>query len=255
MVSRPLEGKRVVNTRAREQSPAELSAKLRAHGAIPIEWPMIEIAPPENFAPLDDAIRHLSQYDWIVFSSANGVKYFWNRLDDCQMRFPRIAAVGEKTAEALRRNGLQVDAKPDEFLASNIAAVLGDIQAKKILVLRPDIAPPDLTKSLEVCGAHVTEVVAYCTVPVTYNQPLDLNTIDAITFASASAAKSFANNLHGQTLPDQVCVATIGPSTTKAARQAGLKVDAEAREHTLEGLSVALVQFFQIAQWAMHGER
>lgn len=238
---KPLEGKRVVVTRAREQAH-ELSEKLRALGATSIEWPMIEIAPPADTSPLDKAIHHLMEYDWVVFSSANGVKYFWDRIDDCQMRFPRIAAVGDKTTQALRANGLRVDAVPDEYLASKIADALGDVRGQKMLLVRPEVAPSELPNSLRARGAQVDEVVAYRTVPVRQPKLLLLDDVDAITLASASAATNLAK--HIQTIPAMVCVASIGPSTSKAARQVGLRVDVEAQIHTLEGLALALVEHF-----------
>ncbi len=241
---KPLTGKRIAVTRAREQA-AELSEKLRALGALPIEVPMIEIAPPADFAPLDDAIKHIMRYDWLVFSSANGVKYFWQRLEDCQLRLPRIAAVGPKTAEALRANGLRVDAMPAEYLASELASALGEMAGQRILLLQPDSAPSDLGEALRARGALVEAVVAYRTLPASNVQLFTPSDIDVITFASASAATNFARVLNGQTLPSHVCVACIGPSTAQAARDAGLRVDVVAPIHTLDGLVSSLVEHFQ----------
>ncbi|MBI1801174.1 MAG: uroporphyrinogen-III synthase [Chloroflexi bacterium] len=239
--SQPLAGKHIVVTRARAQAH-ELSEPLRALGAIPIEWPMIEIAPPADFAPLDRALKQVMHYDWLVFSSANGVKYFWGRIDDCQLRFPRIAAVGDKTAQALRANGLRVDAMPKEFLATEIMGALGEVANQKILLVRPEVAPADLPSSLRERGAQVDEVVAYRTLPAHYEQPFSLQDIDAITLASASAASNLAR--YAPRMPETVCVASIGPSTARAARAAGLRVDIEARLHTVEGLVLALVAHF-----------
>ncbi len=253
--AKPLEGKRIVVTRAREQAD-ELNEKLRALGATPIEWPMIEIAPPEDFAPLDAAIRQLEQYDWVVFSSVNGVKYFFERVANGDLRLAtsvaapwwgcdlRIAAVGVKTAAALQQRGLRVDAVPEEFLASHSVKALGDVRGQKILVLRPDIAPSDLAITLSERGAQVDEVIAYRTLPVRPEHSIALDQVDAVTLASASAAKNFAAHLNGQAVPETVCIACIGPSTTKAARQAGLRVDVEAQVHTLDGLVEALAEYF-----------
>ena len=239
----PLEGKCVLVTRAREQAD-ELGAKLRALGATPIIYPLIAIAPPSDFMLLDRAVKNVMQYDWVVFSSANGVKYFWQRLDDCTMRLPRIAAVGQKTAQALRQNGLRVDAVPNEYLASHIAHALGDVRGQKILLVRPEVAPGELAKLLREHEAQVDEAVAYRSVPVRQPEPLSLDAVDAITLASASAATNLASHVPAHTIPTRVCIACIGPSTAKAARDATLRVDIVAPVHTLDGLVLALADYF-----------
>ena len=241
---RPLDGKRIVVTRAREQAE-EFSKKLRALGAVPIVWPLIEIAPPEDCAPLDEAIQHIAEYDWVVFSSVNGVKYFFERASHQPLPLPRIAAVGVKTAEALQQRGLRGAVVPAEFLASYLMSALGDVRDQKILLVRPDIAPPDLMLALREHGARVDEVTAYRTVPVQYERPIALDKVDVVTLASASAAKNFAAQLRGQPVDESVCVACIGLSTSKAAREAGLRVDVEALTHTLDGLIAALVEYFR----------
>jgi uroporphyrinogen-III synthase len=239
-----LEGKRIVVTRAREPA-AELSDKLRALGAMSIEWPMIAFAPPDDGAPLDEAIQHIRQYAWVVFSSANGVRFFCERLANSKALIQRIAAVGERTAEALRRNGLSVDVVPTEFTAAQLASALGEAVGQKILLLHPDIAPPDLAQSLRAHGAQVDEIVTYRTVPVQYEQPITLDDVDAVTFASASAAQNFVAQLRGRSVPESVCIACIGPSTAAAARKVGLRVSVVAGTHTLDGLVESLVAYFQ----------
>ena len=239
----PLQSKRIVVTRAREQAE-ELCAKLRTLGADPLVWPMIEIAPPEDDSGLKDAAAQLARFDWVVFSSANGVKALCDKLEPGLPSVPRIAAVGERTAGSLRRYGLHADAVPAEFLASEITGALGDIAGLSILVVRPDIASPALAEALRARGAIVREVIAYRTRGAPVEEPLALDGVDAVTFASGSAATQFARRLQGQTLPAHLCIACIGPSTAQAARAAGLPVAVVAGEHTLDGLVSALVAYY-----------
>lgn len=239
----PLEGVRVVVTRAAEQC-AELSEELRAQGALPVEWPLIALAPPLDSAPLDAAIRRLVHFDWIVFSSANGVKFFCARPGAAA--WPGllcVAAVGAQTASALQSRGWPVDAMPQEFLAANLTESMGELDGMQVLVVHPDIASHELAEALAARGAWVTEVAAYRNVPAPPAQPLDLTLVDVVTFASASAAANFAARLGGP-LPARLRIATIGPATSAAARQAGLPVHVEAPVHTLDGLLAALIDYF-----------
>jgi uroporphyrinogen-III synthase len=242
-MAQPLTGKRVAITRAREQAE-ELAAKLRALGALPLNWPLIAFGPPADDRPLREAIARCSQYDWIVFTSANGVRAFGERLESRVLPMPRIAAVGRQTAEALRRFDLHASAVPDEFLGDRIAVVLGDVHGQRILLVRPENAPAELPASLRARGALVTEVSAYRTVPAAAARPLRLNEVDAITLASGSAATQLAARLEGQTVPEHVCIACIGPSTADVAQAAGLPVTLVAPVHTLDGLVAALARYF-----------
>jgi uroporphyrinogen-III synthase len=241
--ARVLQGKRVVITRAREQAE-ELAAKVRARGAVPLNWPMIAIAPPLDEGPLRAAMERIGKYDWIIFSSANGVQAFGERLSDQTAPMPRIAAVGPSTAAALERYGLRAEAVPDEFMASRMADVLGDVAGRAILVVRPDVAPQSPAGSLRAKGATVDEVGAYRTIIAPDEGPLALDHVDAIAFASASAATEFAARLRGQSVPAHICIACIGPSTAQAACAAGLPATVVAHEHTLDGLVTALVEHF-----------
>lgn len=242
-MSGALTGKRVAVTRAREQAD-EMAAKLRALGAEPVLWPLIAFAPPEDDAPLQTAIGQLRRFDWIVFSSANGVRAFCERLDRLPSKRPRVAAVGPQTAHALEALGWTVTAVPAEFLGTKIAEAIGDVRGQSILVIRPDIAPPDLAESLRTRGAIVHDVVAYRTLSAGDDTALDLNAVDAITLASASAASELARRLAGHTVPARICIACIGPSTAKAARAAGLPVTCVAATHTLDGLVAALAAHY-----------
>ena len=242
-MAQPLIGKRVAITRAREQAE-ELAAKLRALGAVPVNWPLIAFGPPADDRPLRGAIARCAQYDWIVFTSANGVRAFGERLESRVLRMPRIAAVGKQTAEALRHFALHASAVPGEFLGDRIAAVLGDVRGRRILLVRPENAPVELPASLRARGALVEEVSAYRTAPAAAGEPLRLNEVDAITLASGSAAKQLAVRLAGQVVPEHVCMACIGPSTADVAQAAGLPVTLVAPVHTLDGLVAALAQYF-----------
>jgi uroporphyrinogen-III synthase len=205
---------------------------------------MIASAPPLDDRPLRQAIEQIGKYDWIVFSSANGVQAFGERLSGETMQLPRIAAVGARTAAALERYGLRAAVVPDEFMASQMAGVLGDVEGQEILLVRPDRAPQTAAELLRAKGASVHEVIAYRTVAAPYDDPLALEQVDAITFASASAAAQYAARTGGQGVPGRVCVACIGPSTAQAALAAGLPVTVVASEHTLNGLVAALVEHF-----------
>lgn len=249
-----LQGKRILVTRAKEQASV-LSERLRALGAEPIELPTITIAPLEDFQLLDRAIKLLvdAQYDWIIFTSANGVRFFLERLqvlghDAQRLSAMKLAAIGPATAEALKKRGLKVHYMPTRYLAEEIAAGIGDVQGKSILLPRADIAPRQLAEALRAKGALVDEVVAYRTLPADAQAARPkklLNEIDVITFTSASTVRHFAQLLDGPDLVralSKVKVACIGPITAKAAEELGLKVDILAEEHTIDGLVKAIVR-------------
>ena len=168
---RPLFGKRIVVTRSREQA-GELVDLLESLGAEPIEAPMIRVAPPDDYGPLDEAVAEAANYDWIVFTSANAVDAFMRRLtagngDIRDLKGVRLIAIGPATAERLARHGLKVDLKPAESRAEAIVQSLrdlGDIKGRRFLLPRADIAREMLPDELRKGGAKVTEVIAYRTV-------------------------------------------------------------------------------------------
>lgn len=233
----------MVVTRARAQA-SELGALLRARGAVPVEWPLIEIAPPRDGAALAAAAARLTQFDWVVFSSANGVENFL-RHATAPVRPPRIAAVGPKTAAALADKGYRVDATPEEFIGAALAKSLGDVRGKRILLVRPESVPGGLSRALRAGGAAVEEVIAYRTLPAGEEMPFRWQDVQALTLASGSAARALAAHLHGQPVPGHVCLASIGPSTTRVAKEAGLQIAVEADVHTAEGLVAALASHFE----------
>jgi len=247
---RPLWGKRVVVTRARAQA-AEMCALLKAQGAEPISFPAIAVAPPEDWAPLDEAIAALDRYDWVIFTSVNGVHSFWERLavlgkDDRALEGVRVAAIGPATAHALRERGVTADFVPAKYVAEEVAAGLGDVHGQRFLLPRADLAREALARLLREAGATVDEIVAYRTVVGEGGSDvrgmLERGEIDAVTFTSSSTVRYFLQRIGPEAtrLLDEVVIACIGPITARTARELGLQVDVLAEEYTVEGLVRAL---------------
>jgi len=252
---RPLAGRRVVITRSREQAP-ELARRLEALGATVYSVPAIRFAPPEDTGPLDRAIADLDQFDWVVFTSPNGVRFFWERLAALgfgpeKLAGPRVAAIGPGTAAELTRRGRPPDAVPAEALTSRIPDALGDIRGRRIFLPRTDIAGPELAEALRSAGAEVVEAVAYRTLTDLTKRNrllhlLEARKVDAVTLTSASTARGLAAMVGpDRTRLEGVKIICIGPVTARAAAEAGLKVDVVASEHTLEGLVRAVLDAFQ----------
>ena len=254
--SRPLFGQRVLVTRTREQASA-LSARLRALGAEAIELPTIRIVPPEDWRPLDEAVALVSRYDWIVFTSASGVRFFWERLagagmDARALSGVRLAAIGPATAGALAAHGLRADYVPSEYVAEAIAAGMGDVQGQRVLLPRADIARPALANLLRQGRAEVVEVTAYRTLkPTVDTGKLDelLAQVTVATFTSSSTVRNLAAmaqdaNLDLQRLLGKAAIACIGPITAQTARELSLPVHVMAEEYTIDGLVEALICYF-----------
>ncbi len=244
-----LAGKRVLVTRPRAQA-VELCSKLTALGATPIVFPTIEIAPLDDYTALDGAIRQLAQYQWIIFTSVNGVKAFWDRLDAVGAGIPpmtRVAAIGPATASALQAHDVTVTLVPDEYVAEAIIESIGGVQGQRILLPRADIAREVLAVELQKRGAIVDEIAAYRTLPVQPdpNGLLELQRgVDVITFTSSSTVQNFVALVGRDSIPPQALVACIGPITANTARELGLRVDVQATDYTTDGLVAALVAYF-----------
>ncbi len=256
---RPLFGQRVLVTRTREQASV-LSARLRALGAEALELPTIRIEAPDDWAPLDGAIARLASYDWIVFTSVNGVRHLWERLaaaglDARALHGIRLAAIGPATAAELAAHGLQADYVPDEYVAEAVAAGLGDAdlvgRGLRLLLPRADIARPALAILLRERGAVVDEVAAYRTLQA-QAEPADLRDLLAeatvATFTSSSTVRNLAAMARdaGLDLPQalaQATIACIGPITAATARKVGLPVHVVADEYTIDGLVRKLVNW------------
>src|SRR3954453_14422087 len=252
--TRPLMGKRIVVTRTRKQASA-LSNKLRALGAHVIELPTIRIEPPSNLREFAELVQDAHVYDWIVFTSANGVEaffeIFFKLYDDArEIGGVKIAAIGPATAQRVRDFHLHVDMQPEEFVAEAILRgfeKLGGIENLKVLIARAERARDLLPKQLSAAGAIVDEAFAYRTVPETRDirgaqRQLAQAGADLITFTSSSTVENFLGL--GLPWPKGMRIASIGPITSKTVRDQGLKVDVEARRHDIDGLVQALKELF-----------
>jgi uroporphyrinogen III methyltransferase/synthase len=265
---RPLFGRRVVVTRARPQA-GELSAELVKLGAEVLEFPTIEIAPPEDFGPLDAAIRDLDSFGLVVFTSVNGVDAFLARLrhHDLDLRaVPRgakVAAIGPATAERLKEAGLRVDVVPKEYRAEALIEALAEhpLAGERVLVPRARVAREILPEKLREAGAEVVVPPAYETVPSSEGKEelslrLQSGEVDCVTFTASSTVENFVAAFGAEEaarLLSGTRVACIGPITANTARERGLSVDAEANEYTIPGLVEAVVDLLA-ADPAKRGE-
>ncbi|HEV2045459.1 MAG TPA: uroporphyrinogen-III C-methyltransferase [Chthoniobacterales bacterium] len=251
---RPLSGKRIVVTRTRKQA-GWLSSQLRALGADVFELPTIRIEPPTDLREFAELVQDAHGYDWIVFTSPNGVdaffEIFYKLYDDArEIGAAKIAAIGPATAQRIKDFRLHVDLQPEEFVAEAVIREFqrqGGVENLRILLARAEKARDVLPKQLSSLGAIVDEGFAYRTVPETRDitgarrRLLDEGA-DLITFTSSSTVENFL--ALGLPWPKGMQVASIGPVTSKTARDHGLKVDVEARRHDIEGLVEAIRNFF-----------
>ena len=247
-----LHNKRIVITRPREQAGA-FAQQIAAVGAVPVFLPVIEIQPLADAVILDRALSKLACYDWVVFTSANGVEAVWERLAELgQPGLPeglQVAAIGPKTAAALQQRGVKPDFVPDEYIAEAILPGLGDVRGRWVLLPRADLARPALPLAIIAAGGVAHEIAAYHTIPAEPDlaglQALREG-VDIITFTSSSTVRNFVALAHGagldpKNLPAQPHLACIGPITASTAAEEGLPVDLVADEYTIEGLLAALV--------------
>jgi len=240
----PLFGQRIAVTRARAQSEA-LSAKLRALGGGVIEIPTIEIQPAPDYAPLDRAIANLGSYDWLIFTSVNGVRFFLERLDrsavDLRALRARICAIGPATRAALEALHLKADVMGKEYVAEGMLAAFAAhaLAGKRILLPRAAVARDLVPVELMRRGAQIDVVEAYRTVapPIAPPQPKP----DWITFTSSSTVQNFVDAVGAEWLQG-VKVASIGPVTSATARKRGVEVTVEASVFTVDGLVDAIVK-------------
>jgi uroporphyrinogen-III synthase len=239
--------KRILITRPRSQADS-FSAGLSEAGFEPIFFPVIEIRPMEDNTALDRALKKLACYDWIVFTSVNGVEVFWARLEALrQMDFPqavRVAAIGPKTAEALKIRGVCPDFVPEDYVAEAILPGLGDLIGRWVLLPRAEIARKALPEAILKAGGVAQEIAVYQTLPA-QPDPLGLKAIsmgvDVITFTSPSTVLNFFvitrnAGLDPLNLPGHPLIACIGPITASTAFKEGLFVDMVADKYTTEGL-------------------
>jgi uroporphyrinogen III methyltransferase/synthase len=261
--SRPLFGKRILITRPRDQA-AEFVRLLEGLGAQPIEAPMIAIAPPSDWGPLDDVCRKVESFDWIVFSSGHGVDAFMGRLlvsplDLRALRGVKLCTVGPSTAEHLTRLGLKVDLIPAESRAEAVVQAMvedGPIEGTRVLLPRADIGREVIAEELRKRGAEVVEAIAYRTVavdqerdggPDIYRMLLD-GSIDVVTFTSPSAVRNFVELLGEEPAADllaRTVVASIGPVTAQAAREYNIQSAVVPAQYTIPALVKAIVAHFE----------
>lgn len=254
---KPLFGRRVLVTRAREQTSA-LSDALETLGAEAVEAPMIAVQAPQDTAPLDQAIASLNNYDWIIFTSANGVRFFFDRLRDQggdirDLHGISLCAIGPKTLEALEEKGLRVDVIPETFVAEGVLEAIQPLltSPQKILLPRSDLARKVLVDTLQGEGHTVDDVVTYETVPTDIGadrikELFQDGRIDMVTFTSSSTVKNFAAfcQTHG-IAPQGVTYASIGPITTETAKEMGMAPALEAETYTIDGLVEAILAYWQ----------
>ncbi len=256
--SKPLFGKRIVVTRSRGQASV-FAEMLIDRGATTIELPTIDVVPPTSWDELDKAIRDIESYDWIIFTSANAVRFFMERLrelglDIRMLKGIGICTVGPKTAESLGTFGLRADLIPAEFKAEGVLAALGNekVKGKKFLIPRAKVAREIIPDKLKEMGANVTVATAYENVKPTADvvraiQLFKDKKISAVTFTSSSTVHNFVEMIGRKgykELINGVSVACIGPVTAKTAEEYGMKVDVMPKDYTIPAFVDALVDYY-----------
>ncbi len=257
----PLLGRRILVTRTRSQA-SELVRLLERRGAGCVECPAIEVRPPEDRSALDKAINNLSEYDWLVFSSPNAVKYFLERVfelgnDIRVLGTASIACVGASTAECVREYHLNVDLIPPNFRAEGLVEEFSklDMKGKNVLIPRAKKAREVLPQGLEEMGANVTVVTAYETVTPELRQDvveiLQDEDVDVLTFTSSSTVKNFFSMVP-EKLQDRILskakIACIGPVTAKTAIKQGLSIDIQPEKSTIKDMVDAIEAYFKDEQ-------
>jgi uroporphyrinogen III methyltransferase/synthase len=253
---RPLFSKRILSTRAKEQA-SELSQLLATFGAETIECPTIQIAPPRDWKPLDEALADLAQFQWLIFTSVNGIIPFMQRLqhhgaDARALAGLAICCIGPRTAQELARHGLRADLLPDEFQAEGVIKALSarGVRGQRILIPRAAVAREILPEQLRAMGADVHVVTAYRTIlPETdrdrFKERFRRHEVDIVTFTSSSTVRNFralfdsSEEMHK--LLGQAAIACIGPITAQTAREYGLTVRIMPAENTIPALVGAIV--------------
>ncbi|MEA5553589.1 uroporphyrinogen-III synthase [Anabaena cylindrica UHCC 0172] len=256
----PLSGKTILVTRSVGQS-SQFGDRLSAAGATVIEMPALEIGPPSSWKALDQAIVDLSTFDWLILTSSNAVDYFFQRLhtqgkNKTTLKKIKIAVVGEKTAQSLKKHNIRPNFIPPHFIADSLVDNFPeDLAGKKILFPRVETGGRELlVKELTTKGAEVIEVPAYescCpqSIPPAAELALQNRTLDVITFASSKTVQFFyllaTSKLTNGMTPyfDEICIASIGPQTSKICSNLFGRVDIEAEEYTVDGLIKAIIKW------------
>ncbi len=245
---------RVLITRPVHQAES-FGKKLKSLGAEPIPFPMIEISATSDTSALDRALSQLTHYDWLILTSANGVEAVWSRLEDLAIKgLPSTlgtAAVGPKTAEAMRKHGVEPDFVPDEYVGEAILPGLGCLRDRLVLLPSADIAREALPDAISAADGIAHVIPAYRTVPAMAN-PEGLSAlnegVDLITFTSPSSVRNFVTltqeaDLDPSCLPGKPLCAYIGPITAKAAKALKMPIDILATDYTVDGLIQAVLDY------------
>lgn len=255
---KPLLGRRIVVTRAREQA-SDLAAALAELGAQVIQCPSLEICPMPEYAAADAAIANLRQYQWLIFTSVNGVACFWDRLaaaglDSRALGQAKVAAIGPATAQALADRGIRADLLPETYVAEAVADALlqsGDLRGSRILLPRAARARMALPDRLAQAGALVDVVPVYETRPGQgcageARELLESGKLDCVTFGSSSTVANFLRIIPADLLRDhpEVLLAPIGPITADTLRQNGLEPGLQPENFTIPGLVRAIAQYY-----------
>ncbi|MBI2560003.1 MAG: uroporphyrinogen-III C-methyltransferase, partial [Planctomycetes bacterium] len=256
--SKPLFGKIIAITRSRDQA-SEFAEQLQECGAKVIEFPTIKTVPPDNLEPMDKAIEKIESFDWLIFTSVNGVDAFFGRLFDLgkdirSLKGVKICSIGPATTERIKGFYLHVDCQPSKYVAESVVEELKkaeNLKGKKILMPRADIARSYLPDELQKLGAEAVEVVAYKTILATPEdasllERLRKGNVDVVTFTSSSTVRNFVEVVGKEyisRLNGRVKFVSIGPITTRTAEELGIHVSLEAKEHTIPGLVEAIVKF------------
>ena len=253
-----LRGKRILVTRARSQA-LSLAQRIESLGGEVVEFPTIEIRPPESYGPLDQAINQIESYDWLIFTSVNGVEQFLNRFEKLGKNIANLAgievgAIGPETARRLTAAQIEPTFVPKQYQAEGIleGLISETVLGKRILIPRAAKARDILPETLRRWGARVDVVEAYQTVLPQVDvsalcRLLREGTIDMITFTSSSTATNFAVMLRDQDLPrllSRAVVACIGPITRKTVEDLGMRPEIVSEEFTIPGLVRAMVDYF-----------
>ena len=262
-MSQPLTGITVFVTRAAGQA-AELSTLLESYGATVITCPTIEIREPDSFERLDEALDHLYGYDWLIFTSTNGVEFFLQRLRNRGLKIEdldeiKVCAIGQRTAEKLHEAHVHVDIVPSQSTAEGVFATLSEfvggeerLHGLNVLLPRAAVGRDYLPKALEEAGARVDVVTAYQTVlPENFDRgrlsAMLAGSGDCVAFTSPSTirnlAKLFDTHDLGKTLPG-VVIACIGPVTAAAAVEYGFRADIQPGQQTVKDLADAIASYY-----------
>jgi uroporphyrinogen III methyltransferase/synthase len=255
--TKPLFGRGIVVTRPEKQA-GEIAALLSEEGARVIHFPTIAIVPPETFDDLDRALTNIEDYNWIIFTSANGVRFFFNRLtkmgkDVRDLKGIKICTIGPATKAAIEMHGISVDIVPEEFISEGVVAALNglDMQGARVLIPRAEVARDVIPEGLKKLGATVDVAVAYRTVnsgrdAKELERLIEEGKVDVITFTSPSTVNNFIT-IMGEDfdLPENIRIACIGPITEKAAQKADLRVDIVQGPYEITGLVSAMKEWFE----------